>query len=95
MKEKKTLYIISAYAGRKGNKFFIEELQQIFVHLNLNHHLNYYIIAGDFNARHTSWSNLKNNERGISLQNWLFNNDLEYKIKFYHSVHHILEMSHT
>ncbi|KAL6255581.1 hypothetical protein P5V15_012828 [Pogonomyrmex californicus] len=42
---------------------------------------NYYIIVGDFNAKHISWKNLNNNLRGIALKKWIDNNDINQKIK--------------
>lgn len=49
----------------------------------LNDTANYYIIAGDFNAKHTDWANEKNNERGITLKKWIDDNDMKYKLKLY------------
>jgi len=39
---------------------------------------------GDFNAKHTSWINNDNNERGTTFKNWI-HNDIDYKIKLYHT----------
>lgn len=81
------LYIISTYASKRNNNKFITEFQAIFEELNLNSPLNYYILAGDLNARHSSWSNSSNNERGITLNNWLEDNKIEYGINIYHTLH--------
>ena len=46
---------------------------------------NYYIIAGDFNAKHTSWKNEINNTRGKSVRTWLDNKSIFYKTNLYSS----------
>lgn len=79
----KKLFIISIYAKKGNQDNFISELTQIFKNLNLNNPANYYILAGDFNAKHISWHNSENNDRGIRLKNWIDNNDITYKLKLY------------
>ncbi|XP_043588297.1 uncharacterized protein LOC122570265 [Bombus pyrosoma] len=46
---------------------------------------NYYIIAGDLNAKHTSWKNDINNTRGNFIRNWLDNKSILYKTNLYSS----------
>ncbi|XP_033361822.1 uncharacterized protein LOC117240075 [Bombus vosnesenskii] len=57
--------------------------------LNKRHKLNkpenYYIIAGDLNAKHTSWKNEINNTRGNFIRNWLDNKSIHYKTNLYSS----------
>lgn len=69
LKNNKKLLIITIYAMRDWNNQFIPELKYIFEKLKLENNNNFYIIAGDFNARHTSWKNETNNNRGTSLHN--------------------------
>lgn len=77
----KTLYIIAAYAKCGNQKEFIPEINKIFSSLKLNQLENYYILAGDLNAKHTDWKNPNNNPRGIALKNWIERNTMTYKIK--------------
>ena len=46
---------------------------------------NYYVIGGDYNAKHTNWKNIASNRRGHFLNNWINDNNITYKIKLYHS----------
>lgn len=75
------LYIIAVYARCGYKKEFIPNLNKIFLTLKLNLMENYYIIAGDLNAKHFMWKNLNNNLRGIQLMNWMERNSIIYKTK--------------
>lgn len=57
--------VISIYCTTKVNERDLDVL------LNLDEKV---LIAGDFNAKHLSWNNNKNNSRGISLYNYLDKN---------------------
>lgn len=81
IKSDQTLYIISAYAAGNCKKEFSIELNALFKELKLDETKNFYIIAGDLNAKHTNWLNLINNSRGKTLQNWIQKNEIKYKIK--------------
>lgn len=61
------LFIISLYAKSGHYKEFKTELEEIFIKLELNKPTNYYIIAGDYNAKHVNWKNSNNNPYGIHL----------------------------
>lgn len=76
------LFVIAAYAKCGSQKEFIPELNNLFASLKLNSLDNYYILAGDLNAKHSDWKNPNNNPRGISLAKWLDKNMIKYKIKF-------------
>lgn len=54
LKNNKQLFVISAYAPGDERKNFVDELSLIFDELELNHLNNYYVLAGDLNARHRS-----------------------------------------
>lgn len=54
LKNNRKLYIIAAYAKCGNQKEFIPDLQKTFQLLKLNNEENYYIMAGDLNAKHTS-----------------------------------------
>lgn len=73
------LYLIALYANNDTNHFFIDELNTLFEKLNLNSPNNFYIIAGDFNARHTAWGDSVDKGKGILLKKWLDNEGLEYR----------------
>jgi len=72
---------MAAYARCEGQKNFIPNIKKIFSSLELDKLENYYILAGDLNAKHTDWKNPNNNPRGISLKNWIEKNRLTYKIR--------------
>lgn len=48
------LYVIAIYANNETSNHFTDELNDLFVKLRLQCEENRYIVAGDFNARHTS-----------------------------------------
>ena len=78
--------ILVAPCAKKGQTTkFRFELESLFARLNLNSHSNFYIVAGDFNAKHKHWANKVNDERGMNLQDWLNSNDFKYRIKLLHS----------
>ncbi|KOC63578.1 RNA-directed DNA polymerase from mobile element jockey [Habropoda laboriosa] len=64
------LYIIAAYATCNYKKEFIPELKHLFEELHLNNTKNFYLLAGDLNAKHQTWGNTNINKRGISLHKW-------------------------
>lgn len=75
------LYIIATYARCGYKKEFIPEVNRLFSLLNLHHTGNYYIIAGDLNAKHRNWKNFNNNSRGVVLKNWIEANCMTYKLR--------------
>lgn len=76
------LFLISPYASGDDAQTFIQELHCLFSQLKLHEPQNYYILAGDLNAKHTYWKNEMNNRRGNALINWIQNYEIEFKIKF-------------
>lgn len=76
------IFIISVYAKPNDQTLFIEELQKLFTQLELNKQNNYFIIAGDINARHKNWNDSSNNMRGRFLTRWLDSNSINFKINF-------------
>lgn len=81
----KSLIIGSLYATSKtDNKIvFTEEINSLFSKLNLSNTNNHYIIAGDFNARHTDLGDKTTKARGRWLINWENNNTVIYTTKIY------------
>ena len=77
------LYLIAAYATCGAQKEFIPELENLFKKLKLGQDNNYFVLAGDLNAKHTSWLNPNCNARGVSLDKWLKEREFFYKIKLY------------
>ena len=73
------LFIITAYAPGIESNVFVAELEYIFKSLALDSPNNFFVLAGDLNAKHTSWNNPYNNGRGLALFNWIADNDIEYK----------------
>ncbi|XP_033318466.1 uncharacterized protein LOC117216041, partial [Bombus bifarius] len=82
---KENLFITAAYATYGNQKEFNYEFNNLFKLLQLNKPENYYIIAGDLNAKHTSWKNEINNTRGNFIRNWLDNKSIHYKTNLYSS----------
>ncbi|KAI4472699.1 hypothetical protein M0802_016563 [Mischocyttarus mexicanus] len=74
-----SMYIIAAYAAGNHKKEFHLEFAKIFRYLKLEAPNNYYVIAGDLNAKHQHWKNNTCNPRGTFLFNWLRENDIKYK----------------
>lgn len=74
---------MSIYAKKSKQSKFIAEFNQLISQLALQNPSKYYIITGDFNAKHTDWANIESNERGIALRSWLDDNDLKYKLRLY------------
>lgn len=81
-----TLLVAAIYARKGKNSDFIWEIGDLFASLKLNSPKVFYFLGGDYNAKHTSWSNDVNNERGITLSNWRDNVSIKYKLKLYHSL---------
>ncbi|KOC61611.1 hypothetical protein WH47_05758 [Habropoda laboriosa] len=59
------------------------ELKHLFQQLELHNHNNYYILAGDLNAKHHACDNAINNNRGIALNKWIQENEIPYRISLY------------
>lgn len=77
---KTNLTIISIYATQATRQTFIKELHKLMVEFKLGESHNYYIIAGDINAKNIRWGDLTSNDRGDKLIEWIDNNYLELKI---------------
>lgn len=76
---RQNLFIITLYANNDSGRQFTDELNTLFNGLKLHLTDNFYIIAGDFNVRHTIWGDSVDKEKGILLKNWLDYEGLEYK----------------
>ncbi|KOC58596.1 RNA-directed DNA polymerase from mobile element jockey, partial [Habropoda laboriosa] len=74
------LIIIVGYATSSCKKEFMTELNSLFQGLGLHKSNNYYILAGDLNAKHESWGNTINNNRGVALNKWTRENEIPYRI---------------
>lgn len=79
LQEGKKMYIISAYSPVSNAPIFKFEFEKIFELLKLNEPQNFYLIAGDMNAKHTNWLNPVNDPRGVFVNNWMENNHINYK----------------
>uniref|UniRef100_A0ABD2WMY3 Endonuclease/exonuclease/phosphatase domain-containing protein n=1 Tax=Trichogramma kaykai TaxID=54128 RepID=A0ABD2WMY3_9HYME len=77
------LFIVSLYTNNKENHTFIDELDQLTDALKLRRSCNYYIIAGDFNAKHTHWGNHHTKPKGKMLKEWVDLNHLALRTKLY------------
>ena len=63
----KKLFIVSVYANNEYRNIFTNELNQLFSSLKLNNLDNYFIVAGDLNARQISWGDVNSNYKGFLL----------------------------
>lgn len=77
--QKSCLFIFSIYATQSTGHTFINELHNLMTSFNLDNCTNYYIIAGDLNAKSTTWGDNNSNERGDQLIDWLEDNYLQFK----------------
>lgn len=64
------LYFIAIYANNDEDQVFVDEINTLFDVLDLSAAGNYYVIAGDFNARHTAWGDSINKRKGVLLKRW-------------------------
>ena len=74
------LFLIAAYATSSGKNEFTAELNKIFENLKIYKNNNYFLLAGDLNAKHSAWDNITNNNRRIALYNWLNTNQITYRL---------------
>ena len=82
LKDSQNLFLISIYSTHKNEWAFIKELDNIFGTLNLENNDNLYYIAGDLNAKHTSWSNSIDNYRGTKLNSWVYDNEFNIILNY-------------
>lgn len=75
------LYIISVYAKNYNRDLFIKELNGLFDSLKLQNNNNYFIIAGDFNARRMAWGDRVDNQWGIYMGQWELSHGTKFKLK--------------
>ncbi|XP_046734973.1 uncharacterized protein LOC124404685 [Diprion similis] len=80
------LFIIAAYAPGGHKKEFIPEIGKLFEELDLSDPSNLYILAGDLNAKHTSWQNATNNPRGVLLHKWIHDNEINLRLQLFGSL---------
>lgn len=72
--------LVSIYANDSSN---FDELEKIFRSSNI---YDYIVCGGDFNARHTSWSNYNVNPNGVKLYDWYQFNINIFDIALLHSL---------
>ena len=73
------LYIVALYANNLEKKIFIDEINTLFSKLDLIDCRNYFVMAGDLNARH--WGDTINKTKGTLLKNWETIDGLLYRTK--------------
>lgn len=64
----------------------IEEFETILRTMNYSKNNNYYVIGGDFNAKHETWFDQHRNTNGTILRNWLDLKADKFKARFLHSL---------
>ncbi|KAK0169435.1 hypothetical protein PV328_012052 [Microctonus aethiopoides] len=79
------LILTTVYAPPSNREKFEKEFDELFQKLELSNTKNYYIIAGDLNAKHKRWKNNSYNTRGNQIDKWLEKNDLKYRIQLYNT----------
>lgn len=82
----RNLYLIAGYATSSCKKEFMLEFKALFETLELHKTNNYYLLAGDLNAKHHTWGNTINNARGVSLNKWLTENEITYRTTLYSTI---------
>lgn len=73
------VFIISVHARNDNRILFVDKLHSLFDSLQLHQNHNYYIMAGDFNARRRDWEDRVYKQRGYISQ-WDTNSGLIYKV---------------
>lgn len=77
----KTIYIVSIYARSDNRDLFIRELNSLFTSLMLHCLNNFYIIAGDFNAKRKAWGDRADNQRGVFMSRWEAIHENRFKLR--------------
>lgn len=75
------VFVLSMYASARNSHRFKEELNNLFDRLKFFELNNYYILAGDINAKHTDWKNPTNNTRGVFVRKWIIDEHLKYRCR--------------
>ena len=78
------LFITSLYVNNLGKRIFIDEIKDLFHKLDLTRGKNYYVMAGDLNARHTEWGDSVDKIKGTLLKRWEISEGLLYRAKIIH-----------
>lgn len=92
---KKKLFLVSLYARNNNRTLFIKELNSLFTALHLEHQGSYYIIAGDFNARHKQWGDRANNQRGRLIKRWEEAHEHKFRLKIITPIAPTFKPAHT
>ncbi|XP_046750582.1 uncharacterized protein LOC124413840 [Diprion similis] len=79
-------FIIAVYAPGGHKKEFVPEIGKLFEELDSSDPSNLYILAGDLNAKHTSWQNATNNPRGVLLHKWINDNEIDLRLQLFGSL---------
>lgn len=79
-RDKKHLYIVSLYASQRQHRIqvFIDEIDSIFTSLKLSDPDNYFLLAGDLNARHVDLGDRDTQVHGAALMEWYEANSDDY-----------------
>lgn len=84
LRSDRRLYVGAIYAPKTAETSqqpsAIDEIDTIFRTLQLDSNSNYFILAGDFNARHAAWNNNVSNTRGTLLYDWWVSNRLQRRV---------------
>lgn len=75
------MYLFSIYATNHCRTSIITEIKDSMNALELSNPQNYYLMAGDLNARRTDWGDQASNPRGGYVKNWESNSSTQYKFK--------------
>lgn len=75
------LFVIAIYANNDSGQHFVDELNTLIRKLNLHRKDNFYLIAGNFNARHEAWRDVVNKLKGVLLKRWYDSEGLETKAR--------------
>ena len=67
------LIVVSIYAPGHNNPSFLTDLTKLLTEINYTDQRNHFILAGDFNARHTNFGDCAINTRGALLSTWITN----------------------
>ena len=73
--------MVAVYANNLDRNIFVDEINYLCHKLNLISADNYYVIAGDLNARHPHWGDRVCNKKGELLKKWYDDDSLIFRTK--------------
>lgn len=74
------LFFVALYANNREGKGFISEISHLYSNLELHNDNNFFLMAGDLNARNIIWGDSITKFKGNLLRKWENTEGLQYRI---------------